>query len=222
MPYNREGRRVSGITRLNINHIKQPYDYTVYRTGIAVGDYPVDHHHAQYKGKVPPIPFPPIPSFNIPLGSLIPADVKGLIVADKGISVSNIVNGTTRLQPVVLLTGQAAGILAADCIQKQIQPFQIKTFTVQQQLLQSNCYIMPFCDIHPLDSCWKAAQVCGITGIIKGTGKSEGWSNKTFFYPDSIMRADELIANLSSIFKINLKDADSFANKTLTTSTLKK
>ena len=36
-----------------------------------------------------------------------------LIVCEKGISVTNIVNGTTRLQPVVMLTGQGAGVLAA-------------------------------------------------------------------------------------------------------------
>jgi hypothetical protein len=103
---------------LNIDHIQHPYNYTLYRTGIAVGDYPVDHHHGQYPGKPPPIPFPKIPSFNIPLGVLMPERVEGLIVCEKGISVSNIANGTTRLQPVVLLTGQAAGMLAAVSIRK--------------------------------------------------------------------------------------------------------
>ena len=64
IPYNREGRRLKGVVRMNINHIKNPYDATLYRTGISVGDYPVDHHHARYPGKVPEIEFPPIPSFN--------------------------------------------------------------------------------------------------------------------------------------------------------------
>ncbi len=32
---------------------------------------------------------------------------------EKSISVSNLVNGTTRLQPVVMQVGQAAGILAS-------------------------------------------------------------------------------------------------------------
>lgn len=47
------------------------------------------------------------------MGALIPQTVDGLIVAEKSISVSNIANGTTRLQPVVLQIGQAAGALAA-------------------------------------------------------------------------------------------------------------
>ena len=39
--------------------------------------------------------------------------LKDLIVAEKSISVSNIINGTTRLQPMVMQIGQAAGALAA-------------------------------------------------------------------------------------------------------------
>ncbi|HVZ57989.1 MAG TPA: FAD-dependent oxidoreductase, partial [Chitinophagaceae bacterium] len=65
IPYNREGRRVRGVVRFNLNHILRPFDYTLFRTGVAVGDYPVDHHHGQYPGKVPAIDFPPVPSYNL-------------------------------------------------------------------------------------------------------------------------------------------------------------
>ncbi len=147
MPYHREGRRVRGVVRLNINHIKTPYNYTLYKTGIAVWDYPVDHHHDQYPEKVPDIEFPQVPSFTIPLGALIPEKIEGLIVCEKGISVSNIANGTTRLQPVILLTGQAAGMLAAQCIAKKITPRKISVRMIQQELLKLKCYLLPFCDI---------------------------------------------------------------------------
>ena len=206
VPYIREGRRVRGAVRLNIMHIKNPYQFNLYRTGIAVGDYPVDHHHAQYPGKVPAIPFPAIPSFNIPFGALIPETLNGLIVCDKGISVSNIANGTTRLQPVVLLTGQAAGFLASLCIKQKKQPRNINLQALQSNLLNSNCYIMPYCDIEPSDSYWKAAQMIGAMGFIKGVGKSEGWSNKTFFYPDSVVYTNEFVNNVNEIFdKVILK-----------------
>ena len=62
---------------------------------------------------MPNLYFHPIPSYGLPLGTLIPKDVEGLIVAEKSISVSNIINGTTRLQPMVMQIGQAAGALAA-------------------------------------------------------------------------------------------------------------
>jgi hypothetical protein len=192
IPYNREGRRLKGIVRFNINHILDPYDQQeqLYRTGIAVGDYPVDHHHGQ-NPKTPYIDFPKIPSFNIPLGALIPEKADGLIVCEKGISVSNIVNGATRLQPVVLLTGQAAGIMAALCIQNNLQPRDIEIRTVQQKLLDEKCYIMPYVDVKPESLYWQAVQRIGATGILKGFGKPEGWENKTFFYPDSIISVIE-------------------------------
>ncbi len=187
IPYNREGRRVKGEVRMNINHIKNPYDYSLYRTGISVGDYPVDHHHAQYPGKVPEIEFPNVPSYNIPLGALIPEKIDGLIVCEKGISVTNIVNGTTRLQPVVLLTGQAAGVLAALSVKNKKKPRDVAVRMVQEELLKTKAYLIPFVDVKPDDPAWEAIQKVGVTGILKGVGKSEGWANKMFFYPDSLV-----------------------------------
>ena len=155
IPYNREGRRVLGIVRFNINHILDPFvqEEKLYRTGIAVGDYPVDHHHGQ-NPNTPKIDFPSIPSFNVPLGALVPEKTDGLIVCEKGISVSNIVNGSTRLQPVVLLTGQAAGMLAAVCIQYHQQPRQVSVRMVQQKLLAAGCYLMPYTDVKRTDPYW--------------------------------------------------------------------
>jgi hypothetical protein len=194
MPYNREGRRVRGVVRLNIDHIRDPFATSLYRTGISVGDYPVDHHHAQYPGKVPDIPFPKVPSFSIPLGSLIPTDVKGLVVCEKGISVSNIANGTTRLQPVVLLTGQAAGMLASVSAKNKKDPALVDVRELQTALVENKCYILPYSDITPEDSAWKAVQLVCSLGFLKGHGVSEGWSNKTYFYPERIVTPQELAA----------------------------
>ena len=213
IPYSREGRRVRGLARLNIEHIKSPLSYDLYRAGISVGDYPVDHHHAQYIGKVPPIPFPQIPSFNIPLGSLIPKTMEGLIVCDKGISVSNIANGTTRLQPVVLLTGQAAGILAAKSIEEKISPRFIEVIKIQNALLKSKCYILPYVDVKVDDPAWEAIQHIGSYGILKGVGKSIGWANKTYFYPDTTVSVSEIRSGLTEIFpKLNFEGTDKNAN----------
>jgi hypothetical protein len=193
IPYNREGRRMKGVVRLNIEHLKNPYNYSLYKNGIAVGNYPVDHHHAQYPGKVPEIGFPPIPAYNIPLGCLIPEKIEGLIVCEKGISVTNIVNGTTRLQPVVLLTGQAAGMLAAICVKEKKQPRNVEVRMVQQNLLKAKCYLMPFSDVPPTNPYWKAIQMAGVSGILKGVGLAKGWENKMFFYPDSTISTKEFM-----------------------------
>ena len=186
IPYNRESRRMKGLVRVNNNYLVNPFEKqeALYRTGISVGDYPVDHHHKKNE-LAPKIKFTPIISYTIPLGCLIPEKTDGLIAAEKNISVSNIVNGTTRLQPVVLLTGQAAGALAAVCIQKKVEPRKADIREVQQSLLHAKCYLMPYVDVMPDDPYWEVIQKAGATGILKGTGKIEGWANKTYFYPDS-------------------------------------
>jgi hypothetical protein len=199
MPYNREGRRLKGKVRLNIDHIAKPFNYNLYRTGISVGDYPVDHHHARYNGKVPPIPFPSVPSFNIPLGALMPEKIQGLVVCEKGISVSNIANGTTRLQPVVLLTGQAAGMLAAISFKQNIPVQNVSVTAVQKELLQEKVYLMPYSDVKHTDGAFKAVQWIGSWGIIKGIGKSVGWANKTYFKPDSLVTVSEISAGLHTL-----------------------
>jgi hypothetical protein len=193
IPYNRESRRVKGLVRINNDYLVDPFEkkQTAYRTGISVGDYPVDHHHHK-NSLAPKIQFTHVNSYTIPLGCLIPEKTNGLIAAEKNISVSNIVNGTTRLQPVVLLTGQAAGALAAVCVQKNIQPRNAAVREVQQILLQASCYLMPYVDVKPGNAYWHVIQKAGATGILKGTGKAEGWANKTFFYPDSTVAYDEL------------------------------
>lgn len=192
MPYHREGRRLKGVVRLNVNHLAQPFDQKLklYRTGIAVGDYPLDHHHGEVK-EAPAIKFPNIPSFNVPLGALIPEAMDGLIVCDKGISVSNLANGSTRLQPCVLLTGQAAGVLAAQSISENKQPRTASVKGIQAILLNEKCYLMPYADVKPDSPTWKVVQRVGSSGLMKGIGKPQGWANKTFFYPDSSISVSE-------------------------------
>ena len=50
IPYYREARRIKGIVTFSLNYIKKPYNqkYPLYRTGILVGDYPIDHHFILY------------------------------------------------------------------------------------------------------------------------------------------------------------------------------
>lgn len=185
IPYHRESRRIHGMTRFTLPHITNPYTQKekLYRTAVAVGDYPVDHHHARYHDweQLPNLYFHPIPSYGLPLGTLIPKDVKGLIVAEKSISVSNIVNGTTRLQPVVLQIGQVAGTLAALAINQNKEIENVSVRDVQKQLLEAGGYLLPFLDVEKTHPLFGALQRIGVTGILQGIGKNEGWANETWF-----------------------------------------
>ena len=196
IPYYRESRRIHGKVRFSLNHITDPFDQPdkLYRTSIAVGDYPVDHHHSAYAGPepLPDLSFYPVPSFGLPLGTLIPEEVDGLIVAEKSISVTNLVNGATRLQPVVLQVGQAAGALAALAVIKGSRISEVPVRDVQNALLDAGGYLLPYLDV-PRDHEWfKSLQRIGSTGIMKGVGKNAGWSNQTFFRADDITQASDL------------------------------
>lgn len=203
LPYHRESRRLKAKSLFSLQHIMTPYETkeSYYRTGVVVGDYTVDHHHYKY-GNAPEIDFVKIrvPSYNIPLGSLIPENYEGLIVAEKSIGVSNIVNGATRLQPVVLGIGQASGVLAALSIKNSKNPSQISIREVQQVLLDNKAFIMPFIDVTPEDPHFKILQKIGATGVLKGVGIPFRWANQTWFYPEREISEYELMEGLRGYY----------------------
>lgn len=206
IPYHRESRRIHGITTLTLNHIARPYDQEqlLYRTGIAVGDYPVDHHHASHPNaaNLPELHFYPVPSYSLPMGCLLPKEMENFIVAEKSISVTNIVNGTTRLQPVVMQIGQAAGVLAALSIKGDIPPKSVDLREVQNQLLAQGGYLLPYLDVTKNHPRFKVYQRIGATGILRGTGMNVGWENQTWFFPDQKMSSKDLDHALSILNKI--------------------
>jgi hypothetical protein len=186
-----------------MTHIADPFAQNLYRTGISVGDYPIDHHHKKNPAAPQQLEFYPVPSYNIPLGALIPESVEGLIVAEKGISVSNVANGTTRLQPVVMLTGQAAGALAALAVQRESMARTVPVRAVQNELLAYRAFIMPYNDVKPDHPYFKSIQRVGATGILKGKPTPSSWANRTWFYPDSLIDAQAFIKDIKSVLRMN-------------------
>lgn len=196
IPYHRESRRIHGLVRYDLNDMTNPYGQpdALYRTGIAVGDYPVDHHHARYNGadSLPNLFFHAVPSFNLPLGTLIPQGVDDLIVAEKSISVSNIVNGATRLQPVVLQIGQAAGALASLALNQGIDVKDVKVRDVQRVILDAGGYILPYLDVANDHSMFRPLQRIGATGLLHSTSKRVEWSNQTWLNINNPLLASDL------------------------------
>lgn len=191
IPYHRESRRIHGRARFTVNDVFDPYRNNLYRTSVAVGDYPVDHHHRRYPcpDSLPDLHFYPVPSFSVPAGVLVPGenplqwdeDYSPLLVAEKSVSVSNIVNGATRLQPVVMGLGQAAGAMAA---LSAAAGREATVRELQEELLDASCYLMPYQELEPGDKGFASVQRVGLTGILRGRGESIGWQNRTLFRPD--------------------------------------
>ena len=197
-PYHRESRRIRGEAFFTMDAAAAPYGYEkpYYRTGIAVGDYAVDHHHFRHPQwrSLPDLHFYPIPSFNVPMGVLLPEDSDDLIVAEKSVSVSNLINGATRLQPVVMQLGQAAGVIAALAADREVSVKEVSIRDVQSVLLDAGGYIMPYLDLPKSHPHFKAVQRIGATGILRGEGRNVGWENQTWFRTADPLLAEEIHA----------------------------
>jgi hypothetical protein len=78
---------------------------------------------------------------QIPLGALIPIRVENLLPACKNLGVTHITNGCYRLHPVEWTIGEAAGALAAFCLERDLTPRQVRNTETHlrdfQQLLTS-------------------------------------------------------------------------------------
>ena len=182
-PYYREARRIAGKDTMTVDAAKNPYAHDLYTRAVAVGDYPVDHHHNQHPNKeeLSHLWYGKIPSFSVPLGVTIPANgPEDFLVADKAVSVSWEMNGGVRLQPVILGLGQAAGALAAIAVKSGKHPSEVPAAEVQSLLLDHGCYLLPFLDLKPGDPGFRELQEKGIRGEVKGTGRSVGWANETW------------------------------------------
>ena len=191
-PYYREGRRFAGRVLFTLNDIITPYNRPapLYRTAVAVGDYPVDQHHNEHP--VPDLTLPSIPSWGLPLGVFFPRNDDRLILAEKAVSVTNLVNGTSRLQPVVMQIGQVAGTLAAMAVAQKRVPCRLSVRDVQRQLLKTGNYLLPFLDVPRSDALFPVLQRIGVTGILQGRGRHHDWSNETWFDVNSIVQASDV------------------------------
>jgi len=150
MPYWREGRRLVGVEVVTEQHLLPlgagesigplPLDGTGAITSIAVGNYPNDHHYpgadwplapksCRWGGRWSGTPF------SIPYGALVSAGIDNLLAADKCFSSSHMANGATRLQPLILNIGQAAGLAAALCWRDQLPLAQLPVRQLQEALL---------------------------------------------------------------------------------------
>ena len=171
-PYYRESRRLQGKTIVTEQDILPVADGCVASlptnekgevTAIAVGNYANDHHYPgidfrlvtksiRWGGRWTGTPF------TIPYDALIPETVDGLLVAEKNISVSHIANGSTRLQPIVMNIGQAAGAAAALCVKENCQPRELAVRKIQEALISDKfapAAVIPLFNLVPNSSQWQ-------------------------------------------------------------------
>lgn len=128
MPYIRESRRIRAEFTVTENHVaaaSRPGGKFAqeFQDSVGIGFYRIDLHPTTGGDNYLDIEALP---FQIPLGSLIPVRCENLIPACKNIGTTHITNGCYRLHPVEWNIGEAAGNLAAFCIDNGVVPRQLR------------------------------------------------------------------------------------------------
>jgi hypothetical protein len=128
----RETRRIVGEYQLNVDDVLSARKFD---DAIARGSYPVDIHNPKGSGTILKR-LPPGEAYDIPLRSLMPQKAEGVIVAGRCISGSHEAHSSYRVMPIVMATGQAAGVCAALAARHGQTPRHVPVRKVQEELLR--------------------------------------------------------------------------------------
>lgn len=193
LPYVRESRRIIPLHTLTGREIKRVGSpakaQTSFRTALAVGNYGNDLHNCNQDSSLETAfetrdDISGSGLFQVPFESFIPETVDGFLVAEKNIGVTRLANGATRLQPVVMATGQAAGVIAALAALQNTQPRYVNPVLVQKELLDARSVLSlyNFSDVVQSHPFWSHVQLASLYGIMIG------YSDSTFGVDDPLLR----------------------------------
>jgi hypothetical protein len=126
-PYIRESRRIRALFTVAEQDLSLALRGTEgavrYRDSVGVGMYRIDLHPSTGGDNYIDVGCSP---FEIPLGALIPRRMDNLLAAAKNIGTTHISNGAYRLHPVEWNIGEAAGTLAAFCLDTSATPHAVR------------------------------------------------------------------------------------------------
>ncbi|ADQ16139.1 fumarate reductase/succinate dehydrogenase flavoprotein domain protein [Leadbetterella byssophila DSM 17132] len=134
----RETRRIGGkytMTQEDVLSCKH------FEDAIAVASYPLDIHHPQgggctlvWCGDC----------YDIPFRSLVPQNIKNLLVAGRSISCTHEAMSAIRVMAPCMAMGEAAGRAAKQAVRKGISVDQISVKELQDELLEKGAYLREY------------------------------------------------------------------------------
>ncbi|MBQ9419552.1 MAG: FAD-dependent oxidoreductase [Synergistaceae bacterium] len=185
IPYVRESRRVLGDYTLASKAVhenslswRNGHKNHEFSDAIAIGGYNLDLHggdddddieselgekQSSIWGNMPQGPF------QVPMKILIPASVDNFLAAEKNLSMSRLVSSALRLQPITMMTGQAAGALAAVAVKLGLQPREVKAIYVQKRLADDGV-VLSLCnysDVGRDNKHFPAIQISNLYGLLR-------------------------------------------------------
>lgn len=128
----RETRRIMGDYKLTAEDVLQARKFD---DAIARGSYPLDIHNPKGRGTLLKR-LPPGEAYDIPLRCLLPRNVEGMVVAGRCISGSHEAHSSYRVMPIVMATGQAAGVAGALAARFNRSPRAVPVREVQRELIR--------------------------------------------------------------------------------------
>ena len=135
----RETRRVVGEYQLDADDVLSARKFD---DAIARGAYPVDIHNPKGSGTVLKR-LPAGQAYDIPLRCLLPKNTERLLVAGRCISGTHEAHSSYRVMPIVMATGQAAGVCAALAAKRSSLPRDVPVEAVQRELLRQGASLRP-------------------------------------------------------------------------------
>ena len=135
----RETRRILGDYQLTADDVLSARKFP---DAIARGAYPVDIHNPEGSGTILKR-LPPGEAYDIPLRCLMPRGAEGLVVAGRCISGTHEAHSSYRVMPIVMATGQAAGICAAIAARSGAMPRAVGAPEVQRELVRQKASLRP-------------------------------------------------------------------------------
>ena len=135
----RETRRVLGEYQLSADDVLNARKFD---DAIARGAYPVDIHNPKGSGTLLKR-LPPGEAYDIPLRCLLPKNTERLLVAGRCISGTHEAHSSYRVMPIVMATGQAAGVCAALAARKALSVRSVPVKLVQEELLRQGASLRP-------------------------------------------------------------------------------
>lgn len=125
-PYVRSSRRLRAqftVVEQHIAYPLRPHGPELFPDSVGVGCYRIDlHPRTNGAGYLDLGAWP----FQIPLGSLIPIRIENLLPAGRNLGVSRIASGAYRVHHVAWASGEAAGSIAAFCLERKVLPREVR------------------------------------------------------------------------------------------------
>ncbi|MBY0549946.1 MAG: FAD-dependent oxidoreductase [Candidatus Obscuribacterales bacterium] len=206
-PYIRESRRIKAaytIVESDITRTCNPGPRArLFSDSLGIGHYPVDVHGEQ---EVPGVGQATAP-FQIPAGAMVQTTVRNLLPACKNIGTTHVTNGAYRLHPIEWAIGEAAGLLAARCLEYKYAPVRFLTNKrrlrlVQKDLVEQGAPLFWFDDIGPEHVAFAAAQFLAVTGLMPASNAD------LHFRPDDCITKSAAAASLAKLLRLHVESSE--------------